>query len=104
MQLTKEAAMQALANANNPYVTLFAHGTMRIEWYQPVNEDLQTPHAQDELYVIAAGRGTFYNDGTRTTFSSGDVLFVKAGNEHRFENFTPDFATWVIFYGPDGGE
>jgi hypothetical protein len=32
------------------------------------------------------------------------VLFVPAGHEHRFEDFTPDFATWVIFYGPDGGE
>ena len=32
------------------------------------------------------------------------LLFVKAGHEHRFENFTDDFATWVIFYGPDGGE
>jgi hypothetical protein len=24
--------------------------------------------------------------------------------EHHFENFSDDFATWVIFYGPDGGE
>lgn len=23
---------------------------------------------------------------------------------HRFVEFTPDFATWVFFYGPDGGE
>jgi hypothetical protein len=23
---------------------------------------------------------------------------------HRFEDFTDDFATWVIFYGPEGGE
>jgi len=31
-------------------------------------------------------------------------LFVPAGIEHRFENFTSDFATWVIFYGKEGGE
>jgi hypothetical protein len=24
--------------------------------------------------------------------------------EHYFENFSDDFAVWVIFYGPDGGE
>jgi len=24
--------------------------------------------------------------------------------DHRFENFTDDFATWVIFYGEEGGE
>jgi quercetin dioxygenase-like cupin family protein len=44
------------------------------------------------------------NGEERTTFKQGDVLFVKAGIKHRFENFTDDFTTWVIFYGPDGGE
>jgi len=35
---------------------------------------------------------------------AGDVLFVAAGVEHRFSKFTDDFATWVFFYGPQGGE
>lgn len=34
----------------------------------------------------------------------GDLLFVPAGVEHRFGPFTDDFATWVLFYGPEGGE
>ena len=62
------------------------------------------PHKQDELYVIISGNGTFLNNDQRVIFKPGDVLFVKAGVKHRFENFTDDFATWVIFYGPDGGE
>jgi uncharacterized RmlC-like cupin family protein len=37
-------------------------------------------------------------------FGPGDFLFVPAGIEHRFVNFTDDFSTWVIFYGPKGGE
>jgi hypothetical protein len=57
-----------------------------------------------ELYVIARGSGTFVNGDGRHPFSSGDVLFVPAGASHRFEDFTDDFATWVIFYGPEGGE
>jgi uncharacterized RmlC-like cupin family protein len=40
----------------------------------------------------------------RTPFRAGDVLFVCAGVPHRFENFSADFATWVFFYGPEGGE
>ncbi len=32
------------------------------------------------------------------------MLFVAAGAEHRFEDFTQDFAAWVVFYGPEGGE
>lgn len=34
----------------------------------------------------------------------GDVLFVPAGVEHRFEDFSDDLAGWVVFYGPEGGE
>jgi uncharacterized protein YjlB len=33
-----------------------------------------------------------------------DVLFVPAGVEHRFEGFSDDFAVWVFFFGPEGGE
>jgi len=43
-------------------------------------------------------------DGERSPFVTGDALFVAAHVEHHFENFTPDFATWVVFYGPVGGE
>jgi len=38
------------------------------------------------------------------TFGAGDALFVAAHETHRFEDFTPDFGTWVMFYGPVGGE
>jgi hypothetical protein len=31
-------------------------------------------------------------------------MFVAAGVEHRFEDFTDDLAVWVMFYGPEGGE
>jgi mannose-6-phosphate isomerase-like protein (cupin superfamily) len=37
-------------------------------------------------------------------FGPGDVLFVPAHQEHRFEQFTEDLALWVLFYGPQGGE
>jgi len=65
--------------------------------------DLQQPHSRDELYVIASGSGYFVNGATGEKFKTGEVLFVSAGIEHRYENFTNDFSTWV-FYGPEGGE
>jgi hypothetical protein len=40
----------------------------------------------------------------RVPFGPGDVLFAAAHVEHRFEGFSDDFATWVVFYGPPGGE
>ena len=87
-----------------PFATAFRHGTMSVELYTPRGRDLQTPHAQDELYIVATGRGEFSLAGERMTFGPGNVLFAPAGVEHRFENFTADFATRVVFYGPQGGE
>ena len=104
MHLNPSDALKKLQSTDSPFLKLFAHGTMYIEVYQPDKVDLQQPHEQDEIYVIIAGTGTFFNDGTRTNFKPGDLLFVPAGKEHRFENFTDDFSTWVIFYGQKGGE
>jgi mannose-6-phosphate isomerase-like protein (cupin superfamily) len=54
--------------------------------------------------VVAAGSGWFVSAETRRPFEAGEVLFVPAGVVHRFEDFSDDFATWVFFYGPEGGE
>ncbi len=32
---------------------------MKVEYYKPEKIDLQKPHAQDELYIVASGSGTF---------------------------------------------
>jgi mannose-6-phosphate isomerase-like protein (cupin superfamily) len=80
------------------------HGTMRAGVYAPRGQDTQGPHDQDELYVVACGSGAFLKNGERTPFAAGDLIFVEAAAEHRFEAFTDDFAAWVIFWGPKGGE
>ena len=101
-----EAALATLAaNADGkPFVPLFAHGSLEVEVYKPVGRDLQTPHTRDEVYVVIAGSGTFRCGDARTAFGPGTLLFVPAGIEHRFEDFSDDFSTWVLFYGPHGGE
>ena len=85
-------------------VALFEHGSLVVKLYAPRGSDPQTPHSRDETYVVAQGSGEFVCDGVRQTFGLNDVLFVAAGVEHRFENFSDDFAAWVFFYGPEGGE
>jgi mannose-6-phosphate isomerase-like protein (cupin superfamily) len=103
-RLTAENARAALARAGGTFTTLFRHGTLAVEIYRPDRVDLQTPHSRDEVYVVVSGSGTFVCGDKRQPFEEGEVLFAPAGVEHRFEEFTEDFATWVFFYGPEGGE
>ena len=83
---------------------VFRHGTLSVEIYAPVGRDPQTPHTRDEAYVVISGSGVFVSDRGRQPFGPGDFLFAPAGVEHRFEDFSKDFATWVLFYGAEGGE
>ena len=86
-----------------PFTPALANGSMSVELYAPGSNadgrDRQQPHAQDELYVVVRGQATLILDGRPLAATPGDVLFVPAGVSHRFEPFSPDFATWVIFYG-----
>ena len=86
------------------FAKVLGHGSMEVEVYAPRGTDPQTPHTRDELYVVVAGSGEFVNGPERHPFEPGDVLFVPAGVEHRFEDFTDDLVVWVVFYGPEGGE
>jgi len=72
--------------------------------YRPAEVDRQEPHDRDEVYFVASGFGIFVNGRDQHPFRSGDMLFVPAGVVHRFEDFSDDFCTWVVFYGPEGGE
>ena len=102
---TVERARQLVADSEDGrYGILLTHGTMELGYYQPRGSDPQQPHDQDEIYIVQSGSGTFLCDGVEKEFEPGEALFVPAGVEHRFTSFSDDFAAWVVFYGPAGGE
>ncbi len=101
---TLDEALALPSRAGERSARVLAHGSMLVRVYAPKGADSQTPHDRDEVYVVAGGSGWFVNGNVRHRFGPGDVLFVPAGAEHRFEDFTEDFVTWVVFYGPKGGE
>lgn len=103
-RVTAEQARKAENEPGRGSALLMSHGSMTLRYYAPRGHDPQRPHRQDELYVVLSGTGTFMRNGARQRFGPGDVLFAAAGDEHRFEDFSEDFETWVMFYGPDGGE
>lgn len=104
-RVTVAEAMEHLPGPDGErFALMLEHGTVEVEVYAPRGTDPQTPHTRDELYVVVRGSGEFVNGPDRHAFGPGDVLFVPAGVEHRFEDFTDDLVVWVIFYGPEGGE
>lgn len=104
-RMTVTAALEAARNSHDgSYAVLLEHGTVEIGFYAPKGKDPQQPHDQDEVYIAQSGSGTFVCGAERSPFSAGEALFVPAGETHRFETFTDDFAAWVVFYGPTGGE
>jgi mannose-6-phosphate isomerase-like protein (cupin superfamily) len=97
------AEAQAAA-AGERSVRVLKRGTLDVVLGTPGRPDEQTPHEQDEVYIVVRGRGVLFHDGQRDPFGPGDFLFVSAATEHRFEDFSDDFLMWRVFYGPKGGE
>lgn len=80
------------------FTTAFRQKDASLELFAPRGTDYQTPHEQDEIYIIARGSGELIIENNKFSCEVGDALFVQAKAEHHFENFTDDFATWVIFF------
>jgi mannose-6-phosphate isomerase-like protein (cupin superfamily) len=64
--------------------------------------DGQSPHREDEIYVVTAGRARLVADSGTVDVAPGDVIFVPAGEGHRFVDVTEDLALLVIFAPPEG--
>ncbi len=103
-RMTPEKALQVVRDSDDGlYGVLLENGTMELGYYRPIDTDNQKPHTQDEIYIVQSGHGIFLRGDEKIKFAPGDALFVAAGIEHRFANFSKDFAAWVVFYGPQGG-
>jgi mannose-6-phosphate isomerase-like protein (cupin superfamily) len=59
--------------------------------------DDQSPHSEDEIYVVTAGRATIVTPAASAEVGPGSVIYVPAGEEHRFTDVTEDLALLVVF-------
>ena len=59
--------------------------------------DPQQPHTEDEVYYIASGRGAIQVAGESRDVTAGSVVFVKAGDEHRFHSIAEELVILVFF-------
>jgi mannose-6-phosphate isomerase-like protein (cupin superfamily) len=61
--------------------------------------DEQQPHTEDEVYYVAAGRGTLTIGEDMVEIVPGSVAFVAAGVEHRFGDISEDLEV-LVFWSP----
>jgi mannose-6-phosphate isomerase-like protein (cupin superfamily) len=59
--------------------------------------DDQTPHTEDEVYVVTAGRARLVTHSGTADVKPGDVMYVPAGEAHWFVDVTEDLALLVMF-------
>jgi quercetin dioxygenase-like cupin family protein len=64
--------------------------------------DDQTPHTEDEVYVVTAGRAKITTPTATAEIVPGSVIFVPADEEHRFVEIAEDLTLLVVF-GPAFG-
>jgi len=64
--------------------------------------DDQEPHTEDEIYVVTSGYGMFDCGQERVPVGPGTVIYVAAGEVHRFTDVTDDLATVVLFAPAEG--
>lgn len=61
--------------------------------------DPQSPHGEDELYVVMGGRAVVQVGDEERPVRQGTVVFVAAGVPHRFHDITERLVLMVMF-GP----
>ena len=63
--------------------------------------DDQSPHTEDEIYVCTSGRATLRTPSGDAVIAPGVVVYVPAGEEHRFVEVTQDLSLFVLFAPPE---
>jgi mannose-6-phosphate isomerase-like protein (cupin superfamily) len=66
------------------------------------DSDPQQPHAEDEAYVVLAGRSRFTSGSETRDVGPGDTIFVAAGVPHRFHDITERLEL-IVAFGPAEG-
>jgi mannose-6-phosphate isomerase-like protein (cupin superfamily) len=73
--------------------------SLTVAFWPAGSVDGQTPHTEDEVYYVAAGRGRLHVAGEDRGVSAGTIAFVGAGVEHHFHSIEEDLEV-VVFWSP----
>jgi mannose-6-phosphate isomerase-like protein (cupin superfamily) len=63
--------------------------------------DPQSPHLEDEIYVVAGGRARISVGDDEREVRAGDTIYVAATVPHRFHDIAEDLELIVFFAPPE---
>lgn len=88
-----------LRASGEPWLEFLRVASLRAGLYvlPPGGWDHQTPHEEDELYVVTAGRAVFESADRRQPVASGSIIFVPARQAHRFADIEDEWRALVVF-------
>ena len=86
-----------------PYLEFLRSGSTSIGLYMldAGATDGQSPHREDEVYVVLSGRSRFTAGGEVRDVAPGDTIHVPAGVPHRFHDITEQLQLIVVFAPPE---
>ncbi len=86
------------------YHDFFAAETLSLGLYVlPADDtDPQQPHTEDEIYYVVSGSGRITVGDEDSEVRAGTLIFVGAGEQHRFHSITEELTLLVVFAPPRG--
>jgi mannose-6-phosphate isomerase-like protein (cupin superfamily) len=93
---------QEQRESGKPYLQFINQGTMSLGLYALAagSTDTQSPHDEDEIYYVVAGRGSIVVAGERRPVRPGSIVFVTKEVEHRFVDIEEDLSI-LVFFAPE---
>jgi mannose-6-phosphate isomerase-like protein (cupin superfamily) len=89
-------------DSGEAYLQFLNQGSMSLGLYALAAgaTDMQTPHREDEIYYVVAGRGVIDVAGERQPVQAGSIIFVAKDVEHRFVDIAEDLSI-LVFFAPE---
>jgi mannose-6-phosphate isomerase-like protein (cupin superfamily) len=92
----------ARGQTGDSYLQFLNAGSLSVGLYvlSAGGEDPQTPHAEDEVYYVVAGRGMIRVGEEERSVVPGSLVFVAAQVEHRFFDIAEELSL-LVFFAPE---
>jgi quercetin dioxygenase-like cupin family protein len=93
--------LKQVAAGNQRYLEFLRHPSMSMGVYRLAagDTDRQSPHKQDEIYYVISGKAKLRVKEEVQPIQAGSILFVAAGDEHKFTEIEEEL-NLLVFFAP----